>query len=306
MTVISSPCFNQAYADSLWELFQGGKYVFPRGQKTLELAPYVLHLENPRDRIISVKERNINLGFNILEFLSIVAGDNTVKRLAELNPGIVQYSDDGEVFRGAYGPRLRNNAVDQFKQVIDKLKEDKDSRQAIMTIFDPKIDYVVTKDVPCTISFHFMIRNNKLNMNVYMRSNDAMLGHVIDVFVFTMIQELIANELGCELGEYYHFAGSFHLYEKDFEKAIKIANGYKSFTCNSIMPKMEGGIDQAIHAYNFNYGKLNTYWHDIAKTIEYQLLFRNKQYDEINFMDFYSFIFKDYFMGKIKNVTKNN
>jgi hypothetical protein len=56
-------------------LFQNGKYVFPRGQKTLELAPYTLHLENPRDRIISVKERNINLFMNeVLQnpFLNII------------------------------------------------------------------------------------------------------------------------------------------------------------------------------------------------------------------------------------------
>ncbi len=220
MFSVESNNFDDGYKQSLKLLLNNGVDVNPRGLKTLELSPFCFTLTNPKARLVFNIVRNANLGFNILEFLSIIAGDNSVEKLSSLAKNVSQFSDDGKVFRGAYGPRLKY----QFDNIINKLKEDKDSRQAIMTIFDPMLDFVETKDVPCTVMFHFLIRDNKLNMNVYMRSNDAMLGHVIDVFTFTMIQEIIANELSIELGEYNHFVGSFHLYSKDIKKAKEILN----------------------------------------------------------------------------------
>ena len=179
-----------------------------------------------------------------------------------------------------------------------------------MTIFDPLFDYLNgTKDVPCTVMFHFMIRDNKLNMNVYMRSNDAMLGHVIDVFSFTMIQELIANELDCELGEYNHFCGSFHLYEKDIEKAKKIVDNV-NFEIQE-MPKMIGGLKEAKDTFTlfrraFEYAHLeddcfkklkNSYWFDLFMVMRYQLdLKRKNKIDELMLV---SEIYKKYFERKL-------
>ena len=44
--------------------------------------------------------------------------------------------------------------------------------------------------------FKFLIRDNKLNMITTMRSNDIYLGFTYDVFIFTLMQEILANELG--------------------------------------------------------------------------------------------------------------
>jgi thymidylate kinase len=49
-----------------------------------------------------------------------------------------------------------------------------------------------------------------------MRSNDIVLGFTYDIFAFTMFQEMMANELGLELGTYYHNVGSMHIYQKNF------------------------------------------------------------------------------------------
>lgn len=326
MHQIENDIFDLGYKQSLKLLLEKGSKISPRGLNTIELSPFVFTLKNPRTRIIMNEDRNINLGFNILEFLSIIAGDSSVEKLAFLSPNIKQFSDDGKIFRGAYGPRLRyliqfnehgdiEHSYDQFNLVITKLKNDKDSRQAIMTIFDPNIDYVTTKDVPCTVMFHFLIRDNKLNMNVYMRSNDAMLGHVIDVFTFTMIQEIIANELNCELGEYNHFCGSFHLYEKDIEKAKKIIDCNVE---NFEMPKMIGGLKEAEETYNaFNHfwkedydtyaiKYLNDYWFDLFLSIKYQILLKNKRQDSIDTSVIKEKIYKKYFERKLHGKEKVN
>ncbi|RYH39567.1 MAG: hypothetical protein EON54_18795 [Alcaligenaceae bacterium] len=77
------------------------------------------------------------------------------------------------------------------------------------------------RDIPCTCTMQFVIRNRRLHMLTSMRSNDAWLGLPHDVFAFTMIQELVARSVGVELGEYRHSVGSLHLYERDEKKAIR-------------------------------------------------------------------------------------
>ncbi len=64
-----------------------------------------------------------------------------------------------------------------------------------------------------------MGRGSNLHMSVTMRSNDAYMGLPHDVFCFTMLQEMVAKTLGLELGEYYHYVGSMHLYMSDIEAA---------------------------------------------------------------------------------------
>jgi hypothetical protein len=49
-----------------------------------------------------------------------------------------------------------------------------------------------------------------------MRSSDIILGLAYDVPAFTTMQEILANELGIDLGEYVHTSNSLHCYERDF------------------------------------------------------------------------------------------
>jgi hypothetical protein len=80
------------------------------------------------------------------------------------------------------------------------------------------------KDVPCTLALQFFIREGKLHLHVNMRSSDIILGIAYDVPAFTTMQEVLANELGVELGEYVHTSNSLHCYERDFEMLDAIAN----------------------------------------------------------------------------------
>ena len=49
-----------------------------------------------------------------------------------------------------------------------------------------------------------------------MRSSDLVFGLSYDVPAFTIMQELMAIELGVELGEYIHVSNSLHVYERHF------------------------------------------------------------------------------------------
>lgn len=133
-----------------------------------------------------------------------------------------QFSDNGVDLYGAYGKRIFNEINNQWENIIKKLQEDSESRQAVISIFEPKDLTVVSKDIPCTCHIQYFIRKNKLNCIVTMRSNDIIWGTPYDVFNFTMIQEILANVLNVELGEYLHFVGSLHIYERHYNLGKKV------------------------------------------------------------------------------------
>ena len=56
-------------------------------------------------------------------------------------------------------------------------------------------------------------------MVVHMRSNDAYIGLAHDVFAFTFMQEIVARDVGLDLGTYTHSVGSLHLYDQDERRA---------------------------------------------------------------------------------------
>jgi thymidylate synthase len=92
-----------------------------------------------------------------------------------------------------------------------------------VTIWNPERDMLEKKrDYPCTILHQFRIRRNRLNMSVYMRSNDVWLGAAYDFFQFTRVQIAIASILGIEPGSYSHHVGSLHIYEENYDAAAAL------------------------------------------------------------------------------------
>lgn len=237
--------------DDLW--IRAASYVLergiktnPRGMGTREITGMQLVLTNPRKRIPHLPVREFSLSYAMGELAWYVAGDDSLDFIKHYAPSYDKYSDDQKRLHGAYGPRIfgcnqhfsdrpdpnfhemetelyNNPCRTAWQSCIDILKKDPDSRQAVIPIYRPADVGAVTKDMPCTLSLQFLIRNSQLNMVVNMRSNDLWFGGVYDIFCFTALQELMANALQLPLGVYYHHVGSFHIYDKnvaDVERCI--------------------------------------------------------------------------------------
>jgi hypothetical protein len=136
-------------------------------------------------------------------------------------PRCTDYSDDGVTWRGAYGPRLYRNG--QLQSVVDRLKRDPNTRQATLTIMDPSLDTdsmikantgkETTKDHICNTTLYFSIKNNRLNLTLCNRSNDLFWGLCnINIPEFTVIQSIVAEMVGVEVGKYYVFSNDLHIY----------------------------------------------------------------------------------------------
>ncbi|MFW5794547.1 MAG: thymidylate synthase [Bacillota bacterium] len=217
----------------------------PRGMYIHENIGFSKRISDPRNRIINNTLRKWDIHYALGEFLWYLYHGSSLKEIEYYAPSYKRFSDDGIFLYGAYGSRLFDNCVlsndsheyhesNMYKTAIETLKKDPDSRQSIMLIWRQKDAHVVkTKDLPCTVYLQFFIRNNKLNMITNMRSNDIWLGTPNDIFCFTLLQEVVANDLSIDIGFYQHNAGSIHIYENSIEK-IKSSNTSRSFKASSM------------------------------------------------------------------------
>lgn len=210
---------NDAWLQVVKALHDDGGESAPRGQRIKEIKNMSVEIKDPRKRILSLPIRNISLPFAFGELIWYLTGRNDVAMMTYYSGMMKNFSDDGETLNSAYGYRIFGKhpmlPFNQWQFIVDKLREDPDSRQAVIHIKTPSDK--PTKDEVCTKDLQFLIRDGKLDMITDMRSNDIVWGFTYDVFSFTTFQELIANELGVEVGTYYHNAVSMHIYEKDFK-----------------------------------------------------------------------------------------
>ena len=131
-----------------------------------------------------------------------------------------------EKFDYTYSERIATNH--QLQNVINTLKEDPNSRRAMVMIFDSK-DTLESAGaqtrIPCSISYQFLIRNNKLMVVYYIRSNDFYKHFPIDIIMTGLIQQWLLGMLhgsypSLALGSLNYFGGSLHAYKSDLDKHV--------------------------------------------------------------------------------------
>jgi thymidylate synthase len=189
----------------------------PRGMQIKETTGVVARLTDPSKCLITLKGRKLNYAFAAVEKLQYLTGNTEPDCLIHYNTNFGSYKNDYGFFDGAYPERLAY----WYRHIYELLKADHDTRQAVMTIYGPQ-DRHKSKDIPCTVMFHFMIRDNKLNMISYMRSNDLLWGFPYDTNGFCFIQQALAAMLGVEVGYYELHAGSLHIYTEREEQLTSL------------------------------------------------------------------------------------
>lgn len=210
-------------------IIQNGEEVAPRDQKTLEILNATIEVTEPWHIPLGLENRKLNQNIGFVEALQLVGQTASPEKMIETSKVFYNYMDD-EILYGSYGPRIYGN----LSKVVNLLKKDPSSRQAILTIFDSDKDLNQNlRDIPCTLSLQYFIRNDKLIARTSMRSNDIYLGLPYDFVQFIALQGAIAKALDLEMGSYFHTVGSMHIYEKDIDAAKWIKTyfngGFKNY-----------------------------------------------------------------------------
>lgn len=217
-----------ASADTVWRQLAervraDGSLQTGRDQPTRELLHVAFTITDPRQRLVLA--RPMNPAFAIAEVIWILAAANDVVFLRYWNLRMVRYVDeDRRVLHGAYGyrlgsrPRLKDEVenllchkvqygtdrIDQLRAGAEALQHDADSRQVVLQIWDSALDLPSpaprSRDVPCNVASHLLVRDGRLEWLQVMRSNDLVWGLPYNLVQWTTIQEVVAGWLGIEVG----------------------------------------------------------------------------------------------------------
>lgn len=236
MKIVQADTYSELYKNALDQLLNNPEHndISPRGQRIKEIEDMFLILNNPYSNLFKNDYRNIPIRYLMGEFVWYFSGRRDVKFIDKFSSFWRKLSDDGKNVNSAYGDLIFSmhdtpNEENQWTWALNALKEDKDSRQAIMHFNRPLHQYKGVKDFVCTLNAQFLIRDDKLNMKIMMRSNDIFFGLTYDLPFFSILQQQMLRHLketypSLEMGNYTHHAVSFHAYERNFKDLEKMHN----------------------------------------------------------------------------------
>ncbi len=231
---------SSAYLGTLEDVLLNPEYKSaPRGMPIREKVDYMFHIDNPSNEPIVTldPERNpVIADYTAKEVALYDSGTNRVEDFAKASKFWEKIANADGTINSAYGfliwhnKSLGNGTMTPWDWAKQSLIQDKDTRQAILRFSLPEHSVIGTKDFPCTLFGNFLIRDNKLNLTVAMRSNDLWLGLTYDLpwfcgLIDRMLGELKETYPDLQKGRYTHIAHSAHIYERDIAK-IEKALGY--------------------------------------------------------------------------------
>lgn len=200
-----------------------------------------LVIKNPRSRHLSLVGRKSNIYQMIAETFWVMSGSSEISPyLSFFLPRAPQYSDDGQNWHGAYGPRIYG--YNQFKDALNRFaNEGLETRRSFIQIGFPEFDSDEAiaeaygeghkpKDIPCNREIHFYVDQGKFCSKVIQRSGDLLFGAgSINPFEFSFLQELMFNEVKnlypeIELGRYSWSITNAHVYDAFADQVGDVLN----------------------------------------------------------------------------------
>lgn len=233
--------FSETFISLIRDIEHKGSISQPRDLKVKELIYGQIDVDSTKP-IANFEDRKFNFKYFAGELAWYLQKDTNIDYINKFsnfwknitNPGTNEINSN-------YGALLFN---DQLAWCLDSLKKDKNTRQAIAFLNQPKYQFEGNKDFVCTMYLNFFIRDNKLNMKVQMRSNDIFYGLTFDAPFFAFVHQHMYLWLkeeaytNLELGTYTHFADNIHFYQHHFELADKIkSNGSAPIQYEMILKK---------------------------------------------------------------------
>ena len=160
-------CATDAWMILLRDVYLNGAEARPRGLLTKEIVGNTSPRVDMTTPVVTSPVRRLGYRFMAAEAAWILGGKNDVASISPYSRHIASFSDDGITFAGAYGPKI----VEQLDYVAESLLNDIDTRQAVLDIWRPNPKK--SKDIPCTLTVQWLVRNRHLHCLDSMRSSDV-------------------------------------------------------------------------------------------------------------------------------------
>jgi len=226
MKIFVGETFGEVFGHITTSLLSHPEFVTaPRGQKIHEVSNAVININNPNSNLFANKVRSTDLKYLKEELKLYFAGRNDLEGFEKASKFWGKLSSDGKTVNSAYGHLIfteKNiHGKTEWEWAYDALVADKDTRQALIRFNKPAMSYDGNKDFVCTLNAIFDIRENKLNLTMYRRSQDVHFGLPYDMAWEAMMQQnmlLLLRETypDLEMGSYTLHCKSLHMYERNF------------------------------------------------------------------------------------------
>ena len=159
------------------------------------------------------------------EVLWYLSGENHIRNLRQHTKIWDAWADEDGNLETAYGYYWRHfpsaqkdkdgqwqiKEVDQIQYVIDEIERNPSSRRLVVSAWEPG-NATTSKLPPCHYSFVFNVNNGKLNCHLTQRSGDIALGIPFNLAAYSLLTQVIAQQVGLELGEFAHTIIDAHIY----------------------------------------------------------------------------------------------
>ena len=250
MIIFKGLTFADAYSDSIKFLLTYGLVNNARGTTSKELLNVALVIEDPTQCLYDNSVRGSQQKYIAAEFLWYYAGRSDSAFISKWAKFWEEIQNIDGTVNSAYGNLIftekNEHAISQYQWAIQSLATDQNTRQAVLHFNKPKHQYPLNKDFVCTMYANLHIRQNKLYMSVFMRSNDAIWGTATDVAFFCSLQMQILSHLkpfypDLELGTYTHVANSYHVYDRHYDLASRMLT--EPFTSITLPPIVSNLIE---------------------------------------------------------------
>jgi thymidylate synthase len=162
------------------------------------------------------------------EVLWYLSGENHIRNLRKHTKIWDAWADENGNLETAYGYYWRHfpsaekdedgnwqvREVDQIRYVINELKNRPYSRRLVVTAWEPG-NAAKSKLPPCHYTYVFNVNDGKLNCHLTQRSGDIALGIPFNLAAYSLLTQVIANEVGLESGQFAHTIVDAHIYVGD-------------------------------------------------------------------------------------------
>jgi len=154
--------------------------------------------------------------------------------------------------------------IDQFKNVIDCIKNNSESRRILMTDFNPE---QASQGVlyPChSIILQFYVDNNMLDMSCYNRSQDLFLGVPFNIASSALLL-CIVSKICNKTPRYLHMCmGDVHIYQQHYEQ-VKTQCNRQPYLFPTLKIKDISSIEDAENLTYEDFILENYHFHPIIK-----------------------------------------
>lgn len=161
----------------------------------------------------------------LYEVLWYLSGEDHIRNLRKHTKIWDAWADEDGNLETAYGYYWRHfpsavknergewvvREVDQIKYVIDEIIKNPNSRRMVVSAWEPG-NATTSKLPPCHYTFVFNVDDGKLNCHLTQRSGDIALGIPFNLAAYSLLTQVIAQQVDLQPGEFAHTIVDAHIY----------------------------------------------------------------------------------------------